>query len=162
MSLDCPWRFPKRHPSHKPADFTGAPEEIRTPDPQIRSLSERIGVLLPVPPATWITRTYQARDRRNRGTSAAELAAVTLARLAPAMTDCESTSYVLHSSCDAVADPVAETLSMLAKYWSEWQDLNLRPPPPERGALPKLAVPFRWRKLGEARTVCGSSFGNPL
>jgi hypothetical protein len=23
-----------------------------------------------------------------------------------------------------------------AKYWSEWQDLNLRPPRPERGALP--------------------------
>ena len=23
-----------------------------------------------------------------------------------------------------------------AKYWSEWQDLNLRPPRPERGVLP--------------------------
>jgi hypothetical protein len=23
-----------------------------------------------------------------------------------------------------------------AKYWSEWQDLNLRPPRPERGGLP--------------------------
>jgi len=25
-----------------------------------------------------------------------------------------------------------------AKCWSEWQDLNLRPPRPERGALPEL------------------------
>jgi hypothetical protein len=24
-----------------------------------------------------------------------------------------------------------------AKYWSEWQDLNLRPPRPEQGALPQ-------------------------
>src|SRR4051812_42874627 len=27
-----------------------------------------------------------------------------------------------------------------AKYWSEWQDLNLRPPRPERGALPDCAT----------------------
>ena len=26
---------------------------------------------------------------------------------------------------------------IFAKYWSEWQDLNLRPPRPERGALPE-------------------------
>ena len=31
----------------------------------------------------------------------------------------------------------------IAKYlffWSEWQDLNLRPPRPERGALPDCAT----------------------
>jgi hypothetical protein len=27
-----------------------------------------------------------------------------------------------------------------AKCWSEWQDLNLRPPRPERGALPDRAT----------------------
>src|SRR5947208_11843165 len=26
------------------------------------------------------------------------------------------------------------------KHWSEWQDLNLRPPRPERGALPDCAT----------------------
>jgi hypothetical protein len=28
----------------------------------------------------------------------------------------------------------------VAKCWSEWQDLNLRPPRPERGALPDHAM----------------------
>ena len=37
---------------------------------------------------------------------------------------------------ETVAEPVAETKPTSAKYWSEWQDLNLRPPRPERGALP--------------------------
>ena len=41
---------------------------------------------------------------------------------------------VRYPSHDAVADPVAERLSIRAKWWSEWQDLNLRPPRPERGA----------------------------
>ena len=30
--------------------------------------------------------------------------------------------------------------SMCEKCWSEWQDLNLRPPRPERGALPDCAT----------------------
>src|ERR1700712_1244789 len=34
-------------------------------------------------------------------------------------------------------DPSAETSG---KSWSEWQDLNLRPPRPERGALPGCAT----------------------
>jgi hypothetical protein len=29
---------------------------------------------------------------------------------------------------------------MLNYFWSEWQDLNLRPPRPERGALPDCAT----------------------
>ncbi len=37
---------------------------------------------------------------------------------------------------DAVAEGVAAKDQKSAKYWSEWQDLNLRPPRPERGALP--------------------------
>ena len=35
--------------------------------------------------------------------------------------------------CDATCDG---SESGIAKCWSEWQDLNLRPPRPERGALP--------------------------
>ena len=35
-----------------------------------------------------------------------------------------------------VAQGVAKLIWILAKCWSEWQDLNLRPPRPERGALP--------------------------
>jgi hypothetical protein len=35
-----------------------------------------------------------------------------------------------------VAQGVAEAFLISAKSWSEWQDLNLRPPRPERGALP--------------------------
>jgi hypothetical protein len=35
-----------------------------------------------------------------------------------------------------VAEAVAEKGGVSAKCWSEWQDLNLRPPRPERGALP--------------------------
>src|ERR1700680_2975073 len=38
-----------------------------------------------------------------------------------------------------VADPLADDVGMPAKPWSEWQDLNLRPPRPERGALPATA-----------------------
>jgi integrase len=37
---------------------------------------------------------------------------------------------------ETVAEAVAEKERISAKYWSEWQDLNLRPPRPERGALP--------------------------
>src|SRR5262249_27335300 len=32
------------------------------------------------------------------------------------------------------------SLITLEKDWSEWQDLNLRPPRPERGALPDCAT----------------------
>ncbi len=39
-------------------------------------------------------------------------------------------------SREVVAEVVAERDDISAKYWSEWQDLNLRPPRPERGALP--------------------------
>ena len=33
------------------------------------------------------------------------------------------------------------------RSWSEWQDLNLRPPRPERGALPDCATLRHWRRL---------------
>ncbi len=39
------------------------------------------------------------------------------------------------------------SLLCLQKNWSEWQDLNLRPPRPERGALPDCAT-LRWLALG--------------
>src|SRR5262249_30866711 len=45
------------------------------------------------------------------------------------------------SSREAVADPVANAISFSAKCWSEWQDLNLRPPRPERGAAVRVGPP---------------------
>jgi hypothetical protein len=33
----------------------------------------------------------------------------------------------------------APQLTLMQKSWSEWQDLNLRPPRPERGALPDFS-----------------------
>src|SRR5215472_16259716 len=36
--------------------------------------------------------------------------------------------------------PVSEEFDFVWKAWSEWQDLNLRPPRPERGALPDCAT----------------------
>jgi hypothetical protein len=35
-----------------------------------------------------------------------------------------------------VPQSVPVDVGISAKPWSEWQDLNLRPPRPERGALP--------------------------
>jgi len=53
------------------------------------------------------------------------------------MKSCRNKSAaVLRSSREAVADPVANAIQFWAKHWSEWQDLNLRPPRPERGYLP--------------------------
>jgi hypothetical protein len=37
--------------------------------------------------------------------------------------------------CDATCDGSESGLES-AERWSKWQDLNLRPPRPERGALP--------------------------
>ena len=49
------------------------------------------------------------------------------------MKSCRNKSAaVLRSSREAVADPVANAIQFWAKHWSEWQDLNLRPPRPER------------------------------
>jgi hypothetical protein len=36
---------------------------------------------------------------------------------------------------ETVPQSVPVSILNSAKYWSEWQDLNLRPPRPERGAL---------------------------
>jgi hypothetical protein len=46
---------------------------------------------------------------------------------------------VLASSCQVLADRLAGLNEISAKCWSEWQDLNLRPPRPER-ALPKSSM----------------------
>src|SRR5215831_6665290 len=46
---------------------------------------------------------------------------------------------VLTSSREALAEPLAVIVGNDAKCWSEWQDLNLRPPRPERGALSAIA-----------------------
>jgi hypothetical protein len=42
------------------------------------------------------------------------------------------------SSFQSVRKSVRQNVRECANYWSEWQDLNLRPPRPERGALPPL------------------------
>jgi hypothetical protein len=36
----------------------------------------------------------------------------------------------------SVPEVVPDWMENLGKYWSEWQDLNLRPPRPERGVYP--------------------------
>ncbi len=48
-----------------------------------------------------------------------------------------------------------------AKSWSEWQDLNLRPPRPERGALPTHGQDFRllvnqWSAFRRRAPLCVS------
>src|SRR5262249_49845420 len=48
--------------------------------------------------------------------------------------------FVRRSSREALADLLAQRDEISAKCWSEWQDLNLRPPRPERGALPDCAT----------------------
>src|SRR5262245_29329847 len=58
----------------------------------------------------------------------------------------------------SVGETVGIDVSEDAKCWSEWQDLNLRPPRPERGALPDCAtrrggvvLMFCWKaRLGKA------------
>ena len=40
------------------------------------------------------------------------------------------------SRFEALAPQSNQALNREGKVWSEWQDLNLRPPRPERGALP--------------------------
>ncbi len=52
---------------------------------------------------------------------------------------CTFPGPVLTSSREALAHPLARQLEISAKWWSEWQDLNLRPPHPERGSLPDPA-----------------------
>src|SRR5262245_35731160 len=54
---------------------------------------------------------------------------------------------VLASSNQTLADPLADAIKIFAKYWSEWQDLNLRPPRPERGALPIRYFSPRRRRI---------------
>src|SRR5580700_8932829 len=45
---------------------------------------------------------------------------------------------VLASSKQVLAQLLAVEIGISAKSWSEWQDLNLRPPRPERGALARV------------------------
>ena len=40
----------------------------------------------------------------------------------------------------SIGGPIGGKYKIWAKCWSEWQDLNLRPPRPERGALPDCAT----------------------
>ena len=43
---------------------------------------------------------------------------------------------------ESVGETVGLNVSGRAKCWSEWQDLNLRPPRPEQGALAAAASQF--------------------
>jgi len=39
-----------------------------------------------------------------------------------------------NEACETVPQSVPVSILISTKCWSEWQDLNLRPPRPERGA----------------------------
>src|SRR5712672_2156067 len=53
-------------------------------------------------------------------------------------------SLKVNRPCETVPQSVPVSILISAKCWSEWQDLNLRPPRPERGALRDQSVyPFR-------------------
>jgi hypothetical protein len=39
---------------------------------------------------------------------------------------------------ETVPQSVPVSILISAKYWSEWQDLNLRPPRPERDVLARV------------------------
>jgi hypothetical protein len=45
----------------------------------------------------------------------------------------------IHAISKTVPQSVPENVMISAKCWSEWQDLNLRPPRPERGARAQAA-----------------------
>ncbi|CDX35109.1 hypothetical protein MPLA_1800156 [Mesorhizobium sp. ORS 3359] len=47
----------------------------------------------------------------------------------------ESLFYFCRNICERTEMPLTRCF-----FWSEWQDLNLRPPRPERGALPDCAT----------------------
>ena len=59
---------------------------------------------------------------------------------------CSDNRSHLYPVAQGVAQVVAKSFWSSVKCWSEWQDLNLRPPRPERGALPDCAT---------LRLVCG-------
>jgi hypothetical protein len=66
--------------------------------------------------------------------------------------DLESATRSEHAFTTRSRHSLAEILAgegrECAKFWSEWQDLNLRPPRPERGALPDCAtLRYGWRGL---------------
>ena len=50
---------------------------------------------------------------------------------------------------------VPDWMENLAKYWSEWQDLNLRPPRPERGRKVRVEAKslFRFKASVSTRTL---------
>ena len=62
-------------------------------------------------------------------------------------------AFTRHRKTRSCGVTCGELESKLAKYWSEWQDLNLRPPRPERGALPDCA------SLRQATAIIRSASG---
>ncbi|MFY9771715.1 MAG: hypothetical protein WAK04_15985, partial [Xanthobacteraceae bacterium] len=52
----------------------------------------------------------------------------------------------------SVPEVVPDATDDLAKYWSEWQDLNLRPPRPERGR--EGAAPVRFQFAPQLLPMC--------
>jgi hypothetical protein len=70
---------------------------------------------------------------------------------------------VARSGGVSVTQPVTVRSLESAKCWSEWQDLNLRPPRPERGVLPDRAAPiFRGsRERASPARGLGLSLGRP-
>src|SRR5262245_12933822 len=62
--------------------------------------------------------------------------------IAQAYPDC-----LIASELESVPQSVPINVEISAKYWSEWQDLNLRPSRPERGALPTGYFPPKRKRL---------------
>src|SRR4029077_6689811 len=52
----------------------------------------------------------------------------------------------------------AQVLDLFGEYWSEWQDLNLRPPRPERGALPGCATLRRAAREPSGRNLLNVTY----
>jgi hypothetical protein len=73
------------------------------------------------------------------------------------------TQPATRGSSQVVAQVVADFFSKSAKCWSEWQDLNLRPPRPERGVVPDRAAPIFQGSRERASPACGLrlSLGRP-
>src|SRR5689334_18365692 len=66
-------------------------------------------------------------------------------------TRCRHDGELTSSHSIGRATPLGTLGAKCLSWWSEWQDLNLRPPRPERGALPDCAT---LRQLGGVLYRC--------
>jgi hypothetical protein len=102
-----------------------------------------------------VFRNYDARARRGRRHDGSSYRLSTpsagcCARCPwPSIRQSRACPQETQTTCRPLFEPAGRCLEYLsvklsvrrnfAKCWSEWQDLNLRPPRPERGALPEVS-----------------------